>query len=81
MDCPNCGSTVPAGSRVCKVCNAYQPRLRRKAYIVTILMVVWIAIELSPLASGFVPLPYVILSAVAVAAILISIVEVRVKRS
>ena len=80
MNCPNCGSTVPAGSRVCKVCNAYQPRLRRKAYVVTILMVAWIAFELSPFASGFVPLPYVILSAVAVAAILMVIAEIREKR-
>ena len=80
MDCSNCGSTVPAGSRVCRVCNAYQPRLRRKAYIVTILMVAWIAFELSPFASGFVPLPYVILSAVAVVAIMMVIAEVRETR-
>lgn len=80
MNCPNCGSTVPTGSRVCSVCNAYQPRLRRKAYIVIILMVAWISFELSPLASGFLPLPYVILSAVAVAAILMVVVEVLGKR-
>ena len=80
MKCLNCGSTVPIGSRVCGICNAYQPRLRKKAYLVIILMVAWISFELSPFASGFIPLSYVILSAVTVAGILMVIAEVREKR-
>ena len=71
---------VPAGSKVCGTCNAYQPRLRRKAYVVMILMVAWLLFELSPLASGFIPLPYVVLSAVTATAILLVLVEVREKR-
>jgi hypothetical protein len=50
MKCPNCGAVVDSpSSRVCSVCNAYQPRVRRKAYIGIVIVMAWLAFMASPL--------------------------------
>jgi uncharacterized OB-fold protein len=75
MRCSNCGSTIdPPRSRVCGVCSAYQPRLRRKAYIVVILTLAWFAFEFSPLDYALYTVPVTI----AVAIVLVIAWEVRV---
>ena len=74
MRCSNCGSTInPPGSKVCGSCSAYQPRLRRKAYIVVILALAWFAFEFSPLDYALYTVPVTI----AVAIVLVIAWEVR----
>lgn len=74
LKCSNCGCTIyPPGSKVCSVCSAYQPRLRRKAYIILILMLAWFAFEVSPFDYALYTVPVTI----AVAIILIIAWEVR----
>ena len=74
MKCSNCGSTIyHPGSKVCGVCSAYQPRLRRKAYIVIILILAWFAFEFSPFDYALYTVPVTI----AVTIVLIIAWEVR----
>jgi hypothetical protein len=76
MKCPNCGAVVDSpGSRVCSVCNAYQPRVRRKAYIGIIIVMAWLAFMASPLEY----ILYAESMAMAIAFVLILVWEVRAR--
>ena len=76
MKCQNCGAVVEyPGSRVCSVCNAYQPRVRRKAYIGIVILMAWLAFMISPLEY----ILYAEAVAMAIAFALILVWEVRAR--
>ena len=76
MKCPNCGSVVDyPGSRVCSVCNAYQPWARREAYIGIVILLAMSALIMSTPEK----ILYAEALAMAIAVVLILVWEIRAR--